>query len=247
MNYTGLRTVDSDFEYVSAGDVNKNGLIDAYDISIVTTQLDGGVRTSATDQAEGTIAVTPGKTSYKAGDELRLTVSGKNLKCVNALSFALPYSTAELEYQGVELLNMKEMVNLTYDRLHSNGQKELFPTFVNRGNNFLLEDGDLFVIKFKAYEGWTNLNTVAGEMKRPKRDLPLAIIISMGGIMLIYTLFNFAVYRIIPQAEVNSMIADGNIYLGKTAAFNVMGNFGKWIVLIGMAVCLRVVQRPLGE
>lgn len=53
-------------------------------------------------------------------------------------------------------------------------------------------------------------------MKRPKRDLPLAIIISMGGIMLIYTLFNFAVYRIIPQAEVNSMIADGNIYLGKT-------------------------------
>ena len=87
-----------------------------------------------------------------------------------------------------------------------------------------------------AYAGWTNLNTVAGEMKRPKRDLPLAIIISMGGIMLIYTLFNFAVYRIIPQAEVNSMIADGNIYLGKTAAFNVMGNFGKWIVLIGMAV-----------
>ena len=87
-----------------------------------------------------------------------------------------------------------------------------------------------------AYEGWTNLNTVAGEMKRPKRDLPLAIIISMGGIMLIYTLFNFAVYRIIPQAEVNSMIADGNIYLGKTAAFNVMGSFGKWIVLIGMAV-----------
>ena len=148
MIYTGLRTVVSDFEYVSAGDVNKNGLIDAYDISIVTTQLDGGVRASATDQAEGTIAITPSKTSYKAGDELRLTVSGKDLKCVNALSFALPYSTAELEYQGVELL--KEMVNLTYDRLHSNGQKELFPTFVNRGNNFLLEDGDLFVIKFKA-------------------------------------------------------------------------------------------------
>ena len=150
MNYTGLRTVDSDFEYVSAGDVNKNGLIDAYDISIVATQLDGGAHASATDQAEGTIAVTPSKTSYKAGDELRLTVSGKDLKCVNALSFALPYNTAELEYLGMELLNMKEMVNLTNDRLHSNGQKELFPTFVNRGNNAPLEDGDLFVIKFKA-------------------------------------------------------------------------------------------------
>ena len=163
MNYTGLRTVDSDFEYVSAGDVNKNGLIDAYDISIVATQLDGGAHASATDKAEGTIAVTPGKTSYKAGDELRLTVSGKNLKCVNALSFALPYNTAELEYQGVELLNMREMVNLTNDRLHSNGQKELFPTFVNRGNNALLEDGDLFVIKFKAKKaGKYNLKAIDG-------------------------------------------------------------------------------------
>jgi len=44
------------------------------------------------------------------------------------------------------------MVNLTYDRLHTNGQKALYPTFVNRGNNFLLEEGDhdLFVIKFRA-------------------------------------------------------------------------------------------------
>ena len=90
-------------------------------------------------------------------------MSGKNLKCVNALSFALPYNTAELEFLGVELLNMKEMVNLTNDRLHSNGQKELFPTFVNRGNNAPLEDGDLFVIKFKAKKaGKYNLKAIDG-------------------------------------------------------------------------------------
>ena len=47
---------------------------------------------------------------------------------------------------------MKDMVNLTYDRLHTNGDKVLYPTFVNRGNNALLDDGsnELFVIKFKA-------------------------------------------------------------------------------------------------
>lgn len=39
MNYTGLRRGDSDFDYVSAGDINRNGLIDAYDISVVATQL----------------------------------------------------------------------------------------------------------------------------------------------------------------------------------------------------------------
>lgn len=87
-----------------------------------------------------------------------------------------------------------------------------------------------------AYEGWTNLNTVAGEMKKPKRDIPLAIIISMGAITLIYTLFNLAIYRVIPAAEVNSMVADGNIYLGTETAYRIMGNFGKWIVLIGMTI-----------
>ena len=87
-----------------------------------------------------------------------------------------------------------------------------------------------------AYEGWTNLNTVAGEMKKPKRDLPLAIILSMGFITLVYTLFNFAIYRVIPGAEIGEMISGGSIYLGKETAFRVMGSFGKWIVMIGMCV-----------
>ncbi len=30
-----------------------------------------------------------------------------------------------------------------------------------------------------AYEGWTNLNTVAGEMKNPQRNLPRALILSV--------------------------------------------------------------------
>ncbi len=150
MNYTGLRRGDADFDYVSAGDINRNGLIDAYDISVVTTQLDGGAAQRAADKAEGKLTLTPSRQTYAAGDELLITVSGQGLKCVNALSFALPYSTGEFEYLGIDLLGMKNMVNLTYDRLHTNGTKELFPCFANRGNEFLLEDGDLFVIKLRA-------------------------------------------------------------------------------------------------
>ena len=87
-----------------------------------------------------------------------------------------------------------------------------------------------------AYEGWTNLNTVAGEMKKPRRDIPLAIIISMGFITLVYTLFNLAIYRIIPANEVNSMIAGGNLYLGTEAVGRILGGVGKWVVLIGMFI-----------
>ena len=117
----------------------------------MSNELDGGVYPK-NDHCSGSLVLTPSRTTFAAGDVIELKVQGKALHWVNALSFALPYSTDELEYVGIELLNMKELVNLTYDRLHTNGQKELLPTFVNRGNNFLLEEGDsdLFVLKFKA-------------------------------------------------------------------------------------------------
>jgi hypothetical protein len=46
---------------------------------------------------------------------------------------------------------MKQMDNLTNDRLHTNGEKVLYPTFVNIGNKEPLQGtSDLFILKFKA-------------------------------------------------------------------------------------------------
>lgn len=151
MNYTGLRRGDADFDYVAIGDINGNGLIDAYDISTVSVELDGGVRNAA-DKVRGSLVLTPNVKTYKPGDIVEITVSGRDLHYVNGLSFGLPYKADQLEYLGLELKGMKDMVNLTYDRLHTNGTKELLPTFVNRGNNFLLDDGNpqLFTIRFRA-------------------------------------------------------------------------------------------------
>ena len=48
------------------------------------------------------------------------------------------------------------MENLTYDRLHTNGVKSLYPTFVNIGEKELLEGTQtLFVLKFKAKKDLT--------------------------------------------------------------------------------------------
>jgi APA family basic amino acid/polyamine antiporter len=87
-----------------------------------------------------------------------------------------------------------------------------------------------------AYEGWTNLNTVGEEMKNPKKDLPLAIIISMVGITAIYTLFQFAIYRVLPADQIVSSIQGGDIYLGNAVAENLMGGFGKALILAGMTI-----------
>ncbi len=157
MNYTGLKKGDADFDgYISKGDVNQNGLIDAYDISNVATQLEGGVQIDSVIDLEGHISISADKKSYKKGETIKITVRGKNLRDVNALSLALPYNTKDYSYVGTTALGMKEMDNLTKDRLHSNGAKALYPTFVNLGNKPTLEGSQkLFILTFKAKHNLT--------------------------------------------------------------------------------------------
>lgn len=110
-----------------------------------------------------TITITPSKKVYNAGEEVQLVVKGSGLSSVNAISFALPYDNKDLEYVGVDAKGMKSMMNLTYDRLHTNRQKALYPTFVNLGEKPYLEDGELMVIKFKAKNKVTfNLKAIDG-------------------------------------------------------------------------------------
>ena len=150
MNYTGLRRGDGDFEgYISRGDINANGLIDAYDVSTAATMLDGGVRGGK--PITGDVIISSDKTDYKAGDEVVITVEGKALAGVNALSFALPYNQQDYEYIGIEPTGMQQMENLTNDRLHTSGEKSLYPMFVNTGNKPTIEgDTALMTIRFKA-------------------------------------------------------------------------------------------------
>ena len=152
MNYTGLRQGDAEFEgYVSNGDVNRNGLIDAYDISVVATQLRGGVKKEKAPRVEGTLQLSTPKQNYSRNEIIEVRVKGNKLRSVNALSFSLPYNQQDYEFIGVEPLHMNAMENLTNDRLHTNGTKALYPTFVNIGEKKTLEGNEeLFILKFKA-------------------------------------------------------------------------------------------------
>ncbi|MGN0734225.1 MAG: APC family permease [Anaerovoracaceae bacterium] len=89
-----------------------------------------------------------------------------------------------------------------------------------------------------AYEGWTNLNPVAEEMKNPGRDLPKALIIGIGAITVLYTLFNFAIYRVLPHDQVVSMIEADNLYLGTEVAKNLFGNAGGGLILATQLIAI---------
>ncbi|MCF0199363.1 MAG: DUF5110 domain-containing protein, partial [Bacteroidaceae bacterium] len=152
LNYTGLRQGDGDFEgYVSKGDLNGNGLIDAYDISAVAVELETGVSSRKVPAVAGKVTVKADKTHCNAGDEVRVTLTGEGLVSVNALSLCLPYDAADYEFVGIDAPGLAQMYNMTNDRLHTSGQKALYPTFVNLGEQPYVEgDTPLMTIKLRA-------------------------------------------------------------------------------------------------
>ncbi len=55
-----------------------------------------------------------------------------------------------------------------------------------------------------AYDGWNNLNMVAGEMRRPERNVPIALIAGVATCALVYVVFNAAVQYVMPAAAIAS-------------------------------------------
>lgn len=89
-----------------------------------------------------------------------------------------------------------------------------------------------------AYEGWVNLNGIAEEVKNPKKNIPLALIISILGVMVLYFLFNYSVYKVLPYEVIVKMVNEKNYYLGTYAAQTLFGSSG--MVIVAMAMILAI-------
>ena len=53
-----------------------------------------------------------------------------------------------------------------------------------------------------AYDGWNDLNMVAGEIRRPERSIPLALIFGVATVGALYMLVNAAVQYVLPAAGI---------------------------------------------
>jgi APA family basic amino acid/polyamine antiporter len=56
-----------------------------------------------------------------------------------------------------------------------------------------------------AYDGWNNVSYMAGEVKRPERNLPIALIGSMLIVMTLYVIVNVSYYYVLTPREVASV------------------------------------------
>jgi APA family basic amino acid/polyamine antiporter len=61
-----------------------------------------------------------------------------------------------------------------------------------------------------AYDGWNNISYMAGEVKHPDRNLPLALIASMLIIIVLYVLVNVSYYYVMTPTEVASVDANAS-------------------------------------
>src|SRR5271165_2839627 len=53
-----------------------------------------------------------------------------------------------------------------------------------------------------AYDGWNDLNMVAGEVKRPERNIPIALIAGVATVGVLYMLVNAAVQYVMPASAI---------------------------------------------
>ncbi len=86
-----------------------------------------------------------------------------------------------------------------------------------------------------AYDGWNDLNMVAGEIRNPQRNIPLSLIWGVATVGALYILVNAAVQYVLPAAAVA-----GSQRPASDAVSVVLGRAGASLVSAGMAISMLV-------
>ncbi|TDM40637.1 amino acid permease [Macrococcoides goetzii] len=110
-------------------------------------------------------------------------------------------------------------------------QVSLIPTTGDTGINFFVALGAGLLATMFAYDGWIHVGNIAGEMKNPKRDLPLAITLGLGLVTVIYLLVNATFLFTSPIDELK-----GNLNAATDTAGILFGRSGGKLITIGIMV-----------
>lgn len=86
---------------------------------------------------------------------------------------------------------------LTYDGGSMSNMMPLIPESTSSAGVFTIFGASILSCMF-AYDGWQHTGTIAGEMKNPKKHLPIAITVGIIGVCIVYLLINVAYLYVIP-------------------------------------------------
>lgn len=87
------------------------------------------------------------------------------------------------------------------------------------GTSFAAGFGAAMLGALWGYDGWNNLSLVAGEVKNPQRNIPLALIGGTIAIIFLYVFVNFAYFYVLTPTEIASVSADSSVARDVAAKF----------------------------
>lgn len=93
---------------------------------------------------------------------------------------------------------------------------------------------------FWAYEGWSTIGYLGGEIKNPQRNLPLALVLGMLAIMTIYLLTNFTYLYVLPIDQLLGDQHSQNTIAAVVVVKHILGNGG------GLVISLLIILTTLG-
>ncbi len=101
----------------------------------------------------------------------------------------------------------------------------------SKGSSFPASFGIALVAAFWAYEGWNVCTFAAAEVKRPERNLPLALILGTSAVIALYVGLNLVYYHVLPLSEVAQ-----SRRVAAAAAVRVLGRPGSlfvtWVIIV---------------
>lgn len=82
------------------------------------------------------------------------------------------------------------------------------------------------------YDGWNNLTLVAGEVKNPSRNIPLALVGGTVAIILLYVFVNIAYFYVLTPNEIASVAKDSSV--ARDVAVKFMGPLAVSLIAAGL-------------
>jgi len=80
---------------------------------------------------------------------------------------------------------------------------------------------------FLAYDGWQYIAFVAGEVRDPKRNIPLSLALGTGAVIVLYLLANVAYFRVLPLSGIAA-----TEHVAATVAEHTMGPLGATLIAL---------------
>ncbi|MBX7042037.1 MAG: amino acid permease [Ignavibacteria bacterium] len=85
---------------------------------------------------------------------------------------------------------------------------------------------------FWAYDGWNNIGYLGGEIKDPKKNIPLALFTGVSAVMVIYLITNFTILYIMPVNEIIETANKENTIIAVEALRKFLGHGGAFFISV---------------